>query len=237
MLTQHDHSIIKKAYGSFKAGNRLWAAPNYGGNLSPQEIGLLRDELVVSIQHAYTQAEKNFASGTKFAQLRFTQWVSEHYDIFVLDPVSLKEKRAWREYEKQLRTAIKFHRVDDVKQLITNCPAASNNVWPQQVYFVSLLTAVDSEHVPIVEMLLPLANPKERNSWVLQKASIKDHAQLMDVLYDVCEPLKALDVLRSEYPNDYSKWQPLEQRIESERLHAVLTQHIDPNPTHSARKM
>jgi len=237
MLTQTDHAVIKKAYAAFKAGIRQWSAPDFGGNLSTQEIASLRPELVKSIQHAYILAEKIVSVGKKFGAVPFTQWVSERYDKFVLDPKKWDKKRSWKKHGDKLKVAIKHSKVPDVRRLIANPPSSTTNSWHNHVYFVLLMMAVDLERAPIVELLLPHSDPKTRNSWVLQKASIKDHAQLMDVLYDVCEPLKALEALRAEHPNDYSKWQPLEQRIEANRLRDVLTQHIDSTPTHMTRKM
>lgn len=236
MLTQSDHSIIKKAYEAFKTGVRQWVAPDFGSNLSPEEIAHLRDELVVSIQYAYVQAEKSISNGTKFAQVRFTQWVGERYDVFVLNPKELEEKRAWQAHRNKLQCAIRKNNIQQVQHLIDNRPACTNQNWQDHVYFSSLLTAVDVESVKIVELLLPFGDPKTRDSWVLQTSAIKNHDQLMDVLYDVCEPHKALEVLRTKHPEDYSKWQALEQRIEAKRLHEVLTQHL-PVLKNTARKM
>lgn len=237
MFTQHEHAVIKKAYSAFKSGHRKWGAPDFGGNLTPQEMSILQPELIVSIQHAYAQAEQKSTEGAKFGLIPFTQWCVGHHDALMLHPTELHSKRQWSVFSKKLIMAIKRNDLHEINNLILNSPEETTTNWRSIVYFSALSAAVDMERLKIVEYFLPLADPKTRNSWVLQKASIKNHAVLMDMLYDLSEPLKALDALRTEHPNDYNKWKALEQRVESQRLRTVLTQQVVGNAQPTIRKM
>lgn len=240
MLTEYEDWITQKSYYAFKMGAQHWEAPKYGGNLKSAEIAALRPEHIQSIQAAYIRAATETAKGTQFTVYHFRKWVSAQYDILTLSVQELAQKRLWTEHHNALHKAIKRNDIHQVRELIdvfngpSTPPLAAHRA---DIFFQALMCAVDQERAPIVQLLINIANPKSSRSWALQKASMKNSSQLMDVLYDVCDPAVALRALQKRYPDRCETWQLLEQRMENQRLHDVLSAVVETTHTRTMRRM
>lgn len=79
--------------------------------------------------------------------------------------------------------------------------------------------------------LLPFVDPKFNDSLALQVACLKQHSEMFDALYLVSDPIAA----RAHLTDHNAFTDLLDERIEQDRLNAVLTQAT--NNEHSARAL
>lgn len=101
----------------------------------------------------------------------------------------------------------------------------------------ALKVAATSGHIKCVELLIPVSEPKSDDSYALLMAAQEGHTQCVDLLYPVSEPVVALKKLQDKYPDDYSKWGQLQQRVDAERLHNTLNAEIATTAVKVQRKM
>lgn len=107
---------------------------------------------------------------------------------------------------------------------------------PMNEALVAAVRSNRADVVAVVGAVLPCCDPTAHNSKALQYASVNHNLELVDLLYDVSNPLEALTALQhlSDDPRD---WMMIEQRIEAERINKVLHDHIEPKEQARGRKI
>lgn len=82
----------------------------------------------------------------------------------------------------------------------------------------------------IVEYILDQgADPKYKNSMALFKSVLEGKRDIVQLLYPLCEPHKALSALKLHHKNERSKWQWFEDVIESKAQNSVIADEIQPH--------
>jgi len=92
----------------------------------------------------------------------------------------------------------------------------------------ALQAAAVSGHSKCVELLIPVSEPKCDDSYALYRAVENGHTQCVDLLYPVSDPVVALKKLQDKYPDDYTRWGQLQQRVDAERVQHTLNAEIAP---------
>lgn len=126
--------------------------------------------------------------------------------------------------------AVKQHPLHIIEQLCQYSTAPLNE---------ALVAAVRSNRcdlVAVVGALLPCCDPTADNSKALQYASVNENLELVDILYPVSNPMAALTALQ-RISGDPRDWMMIEQRIEAERIHKVLHNHVVSEGRTRERKM
>lgn len=126
--------------------------------------------------------------------------------------------------------AVKQHPLHIIEQLCQYSTAPLNE---------ALVAAVRSNRcdlVAVVGALLPCCDPTADNSKALQYASVNENLELVDILYPVSNPMAALTALQ-RISGDPRDWMMIEQRIEAERIHKVLHNHVASEGRTRERKM
>lgn len=103
----------------------------------------------------------------------------------------------------------------------------------------ALVAAVRSNRadvVAVVGALLPYCDATADNSKALQYASVNANLELVDILYPISNPADAINTLK-KISHDSNDWRMIEQRIEAERIHKVLHNHIASEGRACERKM
>lgn len=88
-------------------------------------------------------------------------------------------------------------------------------------------------HSDKIELLLPFANPRSFQGHVLKRVVEAGHTHLIDLMYNRCNPKRALAHLKREYPNDPQKWNVLESKIQAHKIAGA----IDVEGVTTSRKM
>lgn len=120
------------------------------------------------------------------------------------------------EHYSPLRKAAENGHVECVKLLI--------GVSEENCIYKALCEAVRLKHTECVKLLMVACDVQYRRSLPLQLAAQYNH-ECIDVLYDLSNPIKAVEGLRIRNPDDDS-WIVLEQRMEAERLRGVLSNEV-----------
>lgn len=121
------------------------------------------------------------------------------------------------EHSSPLRKAAENGHTECVKLLI--------GVAKEDCIYKALCEAVRLKHTDCVKLLMVACDVKYRRSLPLQLAAQYNH-ECIDLLYDISDPVKAVDGLRMRNPSGNS-WIVLEQRIEAQRLRGVLSNEVD----------
>lgn len=90
----------------------------------------------------------------------------------------------------------------------------------------ALCVAAQFNFIDCVKLLVHACDPTYKKSLPLQLAVEHNNQQCIDLLYDFSDPHQALNVLKFRYLDQSKKWNVLEQRIENERLHDVLSSEV-----------
>lgn len=88
-------------------------------------------------------------------------------------------------------------------------------------------------HVDKIEILLPFADPRVFQGHALKRVVESENIHLIDVLYDRCNPLRALAHLKREYPTNPQMWAVLESTIQAQKI----ASEIDRKGVSVVRKM
>ena len=91
----------------------------------------------------------------------------------------------------------------------------------------ALQMAARNGHTQCVQLLIPVSDPKTRNSAALQMATRNGHTQCVEFLYPVSEPMVALQRLQQTYPDNYKKWEKLQEMVAAEHLRNTLNSQIE----------
>lgn len=96
-------------------------------------------------------------------------------------------------------------------------------------------------HLSCVKLLIPVSNPKSKESQALGYAVSMRHTQCIEVLFEVSESKKVLARLQNIYPRDPDVWMVLAEMVESKAQRAMLTavteKHDAKNTIHRSKKM
>lgn len=117
---------------------------------------------------------------------------------------------------------------DCVKTLI---PVSS----PQAGQSRCLWQAAANGHTECVRMLIPHSNPKANGSLALQTALINGYGDCAQLLYAVSDMPLVLKLLKQFHSKQPHVWRDLENRINAQRQHAVLSQSIEERKKTAAR--
>lgn len=103
---------------------------------------------------------------------------------------------------------------------------------------LALRLAAFGGHAKCVELLIPVSKPQDKANDALRAAVEKKHPSCIDLLYPVSNPHAALRCMQKHHPHSYDIWGVLQQRIESEKLHQILTtEAVGSIQTQHTRKM
>jgi len=95
-----------------------------------------------------------------------------------------------------------------------------------------LCLCVELQDTTLVHVLLPYADPTHENSSPLQLASALGNTYLLDLLYPLSNPKKALrSMQKNARPGRTDQWKMLEERIQTEAVQKKLER-----ATHAANK-
>lgn len=126
--------------------------------------------------------------------------------------------------------AIKQHPLSLIEQMCQYCTETLDE---------ALIVAVKTNRedtVPLVKLLVPHSKPTSLNSKALQYASVNHNLDVFDLLYEVSDPVDAMDALQQISTNPLD-WMMIEQRMEAERIHEVLQQNVEAGVRARERKI
>lgn len=78
-------------------------------------------------------------------------------------------------------------------------------------------------HLQIVEMLIPLSDPKSNDSKALRDAVVGKQTQCVEVLLDVSDTQKVLTYFQQAFPSTPYKWRFFAEMVESRSQRTMLT--------------
>lgn len=100
---------------------------------------------------------------------------------------------------------------------------------------LALRWACEFGRLECVELLLPVSDLLAAESAALYAACEYEYTECIDLLYSGSDVPLVLNRLQLEYPNNYEKWQYLQQKHEADLLHDVV-EHVVCSKSH-ARKI
>lgn len=108
-------------------------------------------------------------------------------------------------------------------------------------YNTALWFASGSDSVECVKLLLTVADPKHKDSQALVSAVVRKNQEIIDVLYPVSDPDKALEDMHMRYKYLMEPYKDFAQRIEEGRFKRQLNKELEiqqpASPTTRRRKM
>ena len=87
---------------------------------------------------------------------------------------------------------------------------------------LALRWACEFGRLECVELLLPVSDLLAAESSALYAACEYEYTECIDLLYSGSDVPLVLNRLQREYPNNYEKWQYLQQKHEADLLHSAV---------------
>lgn len=100
-----------------------------------------------------------------------------------------------------------------------------------------LTVCVSHHNLEGIELLLPVSDLKANNSRPLQIAVEAKFLPLIDVLYPLSEPKKALKALQQRWPGRPEQWEELERRMAQDQRNRIEGKVKTAKPTGARKKM
>lgn len=146
--------------------------------------------------------------------------------VKLLIPVS--NSPTFYEFSSPLIMAVKGGHIECVRLLIP--------VTEKDWIHVALGVAAELNCIDCAKLLVGACNPKEKKSRPLQLALEHNNEECIELLYDVSDPIAALNTLKENFPNQPEKWSALEQ-FEAKRLRGVLSNEVGEGAPDRKHKM
>lgn len=107
-------------------------------------------------------------------------------------------------------------------------------------YNTALWFASGSDSLECVKLLLTVADPKHKDSQALVSAVVRNNQEIIDVLYPVSDPDKALEDMHMRYKYLMEPYKDFAQRVEEGRFKRQLTKVVvdtrDETPSNTPKR-
>lgn len=101
----------------------------------------------------------------------------------------------------------------------------------------ALCVCISQNNLEGIELLLPVSDLKDNNSRPLQIAVESKMPTLIDVLYPLSDPKKALKALQQRWPERSEQWEELERRLAYDQRSRIERKVKIAKPTGARKKM
>lgn len=130
--------------------------------------------------------------------------------------------------EDALLEAVECGQIDCLKHIISQC----HSHWLQEA-FVYAIKKKHPNGVASAQLLLPFADKFIFDGHALTAAANNSTPEMVDFLFDKCNPHRALANLKREHPHTRNVWEHLECKIQAQKI----ANHLDTNRVTTSRKM